>query len=102
MPRVTLTEAARRVEAERQRQERVRRIVYTAASARGYDMKKLSAKAGLEYQSLCRWLRGAAVMPLAGVVKIAEVLKLDDQTRAALMGSKTRCRFEAEYREDAG
>ena len=102
MPKVMLTEATRKAEAERQRQERVRRIILTAAAARGYDMKTLAAKSGIQYQTLARWVRGSTVMPLAGVVKIAEVLKLDDQTRAALLGSKNHCRFEPGFRGAAG
>ena len=102
MPRITLTEAARRVEAERQRRERVQRIITTAAKSRGLDMKSLSVRTGIEYQALCKRVRGGCSFPLADLTTIADTLGLDDQTRAALAGSKTKCRFEMGYREAAG
>ena len=97
MPKVTLTEAARRVEAERQRQKRVKTIITTAATMRGLNTKELAAKTGIEYQGLCKRLRGAADFRLAEIATVSDVLGLDGQTRAALAGAKEKCRYEIGY-----
>ena len=99
MPRVTLGETQRRLELEHRQRERVKRIISAAAASKGLDIKGLSQKTGMDYQSLCRWLRGATVMPLSCVTQISDALSLDDKTRAALTGSKTKCRFEQGFQE---
>ncbi len=99
MPKVTLTVAAHRVEAERKRQKRVQTIITTAATMHGMNTKDLADRTGIEYQGLCKRLRGATDFRLAEITVIADVLGLDWQTRAAMVGAKEKCRYEIGYNE---
>ena len=101
MPKVPLMTAQRKVEEEKRRQKRVQTIITTAATMRGMNNKELAMKTGIEYQGLCKRLRGAAEFRLAEITKICDILLLDDQTRAALLGSRGNCRFEPGYKNDS-
>jgi hypothetical protein len=61
--------------------------------------KALGESLGIGEQPLQRRMRGDVPWDLQTLIIVANALKLDDKTRAALMGSKTKCRWEDGYKE---
>lgn len=97
MPKVSLTQAQRSAAEKVSRAERNKRIIVTAASAAGYrDMSELAAMLGVNVSTFYTRLRRG--MRLEDFVVLADTLHLDDQTRARICGSKTKCRWEADYK----
>ena len=95
MPSVRpLTEAKRREYAEKNQRERVARIINSAAVARGMDRRKLAEQSGIEYQTLNGRLRGASDFRLTELISIADALRLDSASRAALAGAAEKCCYE--------
>ena len=91
------TEARLRVQARSRQKERTERIISAAMAAQGMTRRDLSARTGIGYPSLCKKVSGEYSMPVEDAIKIANALKMDEQTRAALLGSPKKCRFETGY-----
>ena len=99
MPNARGTSAAlQRYSAEKRQRERVVRIIQAALSSAGMDCRMLSQETEIEYGSLCRRIRAECDFSLLQISRIANALDMDEQTRAALCGSKTKCRFETGYK----
>lgn len=97
MPRVALTEAQRAAQREADQCKRVTTIIESAMGREQLSKKGTAKKAGIDYQCYLRWLnRGEFPTPL--LIKVCDALNLDDCSRAALLGSSTKCRFDKGYR----
>lgn len=102
MPRIRpLSEAERKAEAEKTQRQRVVRIISAATEAHGYDRQVLADKSGMNVQALNRRMRGESDFRMTELCSISDALGLDGQSRAALCGSKEKCRFETGYRAGA-
>jgi hypothetical protein len=95
VPKTALTEEARRKAAVTERRQRVCRIIDVAAMISGFDRLSLAKEAGIPYQGLNRRMRCQSDFSVIELMAVADVLRLDDETRAALMGAKKKCRYEA-------
>jgi hypothetical protein len=92
MPTVCLTEAQRREAAAKTQSKRIMLILRRAMGFK--TAKELALSLGMNDQAVSRRMRGAVPWDLQTLVALADALNLDDQSRAALMGSKTKCRWE--------
>lgn len=93
MPRVALTEAQRAAQREADQRKRINSIIRAAMGSERLTAKNTAKKAGIEYQCYLRWLKkGEFPTPL--LIKVCDTLNLDDCSRAALLGSSTKCRFD--------
>lgn len=102
MPRVRpLTEAARKAETEQAQRQRVVRIISAATEASGFDRQTLAKRSGMDIQALNRRMRCESDFRMPELCSVSDALGLDGQSRAALCGSKEKCRFEAGYRAGA-
>jgi len=102
MPRVRpLTETARKAEAEQNQRQRVVRIISAATEAHGFDRQTLAKMSGIDVQALNRRMRCESDFRMPELCNISDALSLDGQSRAALCGSKEKCRFETGYRVGA-
>lgn len=99
MPKVYLTDSQRKAAAVDRQKLRTERIINAALSARGWDRQMLSKESGVDYQSLCRVLRGAGPWRAPDLIAVADALSLDPKTRAALCGAKEACRYEVGFKE---
>ena len=86
--------ALKQYAAEKKQRERVIQIIDTALASLGLDSRTLSRMTEIEYQTLCRRRRGECDFTLPEISRIANALNMDAQTRAALCGSREKCRFE--------
>lgn len=102
MPRLRpLTTAQQREAAEAALRDRTRAIIKGAMAAEGYESyQQLARVTGLDYQILCRRLRDGG-MKMEEFARIADALRLDPVSRAAVCGGKDKCRFEAGYKGGA-
>lgn len=99
MPKVYLTDAQRQEAAVKAQQERISTIVRRAM---GFTTgRELAEEIHAEPAALCRRLRGQTNWDVPTLFLVADALQLDDKTRAALLGSKIKCRFEDGYKERA-
>lgn len=99
MPKVRpYSEALRREEETKQQRVRVIRIINAASMACECDRTELCQKAHIDYQTFNRRMRGESDFRMPELCGIANVLKMDLQTRAALCGAKEKCRYEPGYR----
>lgn len=92
------SEALRREEERKQQRDRVIRIINTASMACECDRAELCQKANIDYQTFNRRMRAESDFRLPELWGIANALKMDQQTRAALCGAKEKCRYEPGYR----
>ena len=100
MPKIKYlySEAERRAAERKQQRDRTIRIINAAAVAGDIDRADLCKKADIEYQTFNRRMRAESDFRLPELWGIANALNLDAQTRAAICGSKEKCRFEPGYR----
>ena len=94
MPRVYLTDAQRLAGYEKQQRDRRRRIICAVMASRDYNRKKLAAETKIEYAGLCRRIRGTGDFMEYELTRVANALKMDTVTRAALMGGEEKCQWE--------
>jgi hypothetical protein len=92
-----LTAAQRREAAATAQKSRIETIIYRAMAP--LTVRELALKAGLSPNVLYNRLGGKAVWDVPTITAVADAISLDDKTRAALLGSKTKCRFEHGYRD---
>ena len=102
MPRVKpLGSAAKAADEELKRITRLQSIISAASVVRGYkSLKSMCNAMGANYNTMTTRIRnGAFTVKQFG--ELADFLGLDDLTRAACCGSKTRCRYEIGWKENA-
>ena len=92
------TRALKQLAAEKKQRERVILIIDTALAALDMDCRMLSQMTDIGYQTLCRRRRGECDFSLAEISRIANALNMDAQTRAAICGSREKCRYEPGYK----
>lgn len=92
------TRALKQFAAEKKQRERVILIIDTALAALNMDCRMLSQMTDIGYQTLCRRRRGECDFTLPEINRIANALNMDMQTRAAICGSKEKCRYETGYK----
>ncbi len=92
------SEAERRAEEAKNQRERVIRIINAASMVCEYDRMELCKQAHIDYQTFNRRMRGESDFRMPELCGIANALKMDVQTRAALCGAKEKCRYETGYR----
>ena len=92
------SEAERREEEKKNQRDRVIRIINAASMVCEYDRMKLCERAHMDYQTFNRRMRGESDFRMPELCGIANALKMDQQTRAALCGAKEKCRYEPGYR----
>lgn len=92
------SEAQRREEETKKQRDRTILIINTATAACEIDRAELCRQAHIDYQVFNRRMRGEADFRMPELCGIANALKMDAQTRAALCGAKEKCRFEPGYR----
>lgn len=92
------SEALRREEETQKQRDRVIRIISTASMACECDRAELCRKAHIDYQTFNRRMRAESDFRLPELVGIADALRMDVETRAALCGAKEKCRYEPGYR----
>jgi len=97
MPRVPLTAAQREAQREKDQRQRISSIIHAAMDSERMTAKRTAEKAGIDYQAFLRWLRKGE-FPTPVLIKTCDALAIDDSTRAALLGSSTKCRFDKGYR----
>ena len=102
MPRLRpLTTAQQKEAAEAAQRDRTRAIIKGAMAAEGYaNYQQLARASDIGHQILCRRIREGG-MRMEELIRIADALRLDYESRAALCGAKERCRFEAGYKGGA-
>ncbi len=102
MPRLRpLTTAQQRAATEAEQRDRTRAIIRGAMAAEGYaNLQQLARVTGIGHQILCRRLREGGLR-LEEFAQIADALRLDPMSRAAICGGKEKCRFEAGYKGGA-
>lgn len=99
MPKIRpYNEALRREQEIKDQRSRVIRIICAATEANDYDRAELCEHAHIDYQTFNRRMRGESDFRLAELCGIANALKMDTMTRAALCGAKEKCRYETGYR----
>ena len=102
MPKLRpLTTVQQREAAEAAQRERTRVIIKGAMAAEGYgSYQQLARVTGIGHQILCRRLREGGLR-MEEFARIADALRLDPVSRAAVCGGKEKCRFEAGYKGGA-
>lgn len=99
MPRLKPLTIADRIKAETdQQRDRVIRIIKAAAEASNMERAEICRKAHIDYQVFNRRLQGKSEFRLPELWSVADVLGMDMQTRAAICGSKEKCRYEPDYK----
>lgn len=95
MPKVrALTQAQRDAQEISERTARNKRIIRAAGVAIGLNtFTEIAAALGLPKSTLSYRL-SSGKMTISDFAKLADTLSLDDQTRARICGSKTKCRWE--------
>lgn len=97
MPKAYVLEAQRKVEAQKRQQKRIVLILDMAMLQQGFrSRKELAARAGIDYLQLCRRYRGETAFDLPMLISLADTLRLDAASRAAMLGCKEKCRYDAE------
>ena len=94
MPRVYLTDAQRLAGYEKQQRERRCLIIRTVMTAKGYDRKRLASETNIQYNTLSSRIRGTTTFAEHELTRVANALKMDTVTRAALMGGEEKCPWE--------
>lgn len=92
------TEAERRAERIRAQRDRTILIINAAAMSCNLERSELCEAAHIDYQTFNRRMRAESDFRLPELCGIADVLKMDTATRAAMCGAKEKCRFEPGYR----
>ena len=92
------SKAEQRAEDARKQRERVILIINAASAACECDRQELCTRTSIDYQTMNRRMRAESDFRNTELCWIADALKMDVQTRAALCGAKEKCRFEAGYR----
>ena len=93
MPRVTLTEALRSEQRQREQAKRSKSIITGAARCAGMSLKDLAGATGIHYDTLLRHIDKGR-LDLFEISRIGRVLHFDEKTYAAICGAKDPCRFE--------
>ncbi|MCD7769876.1 MAG: hypothetical protein LUH36_07185 [Oscillospiraceae bacterium] len=96
MPRVAYGAAQRREQAEQRQRTRTMRMIFAAMAATGINRQDLARMAGMSYDVLCDCLRQTREFRLTEIIHVADALNMGDAERAALVGSKAKCRWEAD------
>lgn len=99
MPQTYLTEAQRQEAAEKNLRERIIRIFSAAMVAVDKDRAQTAKESRISYQAFNARMRGDVDFSAPQLARIADVLRLDILSRAALLGSREKCRFEPGYVE---
>lgn len=90
-----LTEAQRKAFAEEQQKKRVCKLVNMASTSAGLNQKQLAEKLGWTESRVSAIFTGRnKTVDLYSLIAIADAVKMPDDVRSALLGSKTKCRYE--------
>lgn len=98
MSRVYLTEAQRQKAWDDDLRKRTTLILSAMMAAKPISRRMLSEKSGVQYDALCRYIRQGKFTNSLHMARVMDVLEADDGTRAALMGSRAKCRFEKGFK----
>lgn len=99
MPQIYLTDNQRQEAAEKALRKRIIRIFSAAMIAVDKDRARTAKESRISYQAFNARMRGDVDFSAPQIARIADVLKLDVLSRAALTGGKEKCRFESGYVE---
>lgn len=99
MPRTYLTDSQRQEAAEKALRERIIRIFSAAMISANKDRAQTAKESQISYQAFNARMRGDVDFSAPQLARIADVLRLDILSRAALTGGKEKCRFEPGYIE---